>query len=358
MVLLTEMRSLVRAGRCAGRLAGAFGVWTLGLASPPSAGAQGAPPLSPLADSIAAYLVFVPSVDTAFLAATRAKRLLVDIGHVDINVLTPPRRRAAYREAVAALSPLPAGTKLRLVGPWGTEDAAVRGFDSWNGRIVATLATLPGLDSLVRSGAVPVAVAYRIDSLADAARARTDSVADSVRLAAHGTTHGATRDSARDAVRDSVRAAHDSCRRDSLPPTLVGRVAIVRDSIDQWLRAGDVPPFPRLVASLHSVSTQIAGCFGGARRLALAVDIRAGSNEWIRERVVLLDTLGRVTTVRVDDYRFRGHDLISAFDADGDGIDDLATRGYAPFSGGLAVLRLGPPTHLRRLVSGFAWDAE
>jgi hypothetical protein len=297
-------------------------------------------------------------VDTAFLAATRAKRLLVDIGHVDLNVQSPPRLRAAYREAVTALSPLSAGTKLRLVGRWGTEDVAVRGFDSWNGRIVATLAMSPGLDSLVRRGGVPVAVAYRIDSVADSARARADSMADSVCLAARDSTHCAARDLVREAVRDSVRAALDSCHRDSLPQTLAGRVAIVRDSIDQWLRSREAPPFPRLVASLHSVSTQVAGCFGGSRRLALAVDIRAGSNEWIRERVVLLDTLGRVTTVRVDDYRFRGHDLIAAFDADGDGIDDLAMRGYAPFSGGLAVLRLGPPTHLRRLVSGFAWDAE
>jgi hypothetical protein len=311
----------------------------MALCAPPSAGAQDAPALSRLADSIAAYLVFAPSVDTAFLAATRAKRLLVDIGHVDIDVGTQPRRHAAYRDAVAALAPLPIGTQLRLVGPWGTEDVTVRGFDSWNGRIVATLATSRGLDSLVRRGAVPVAVAYRIDSVADSVRAAYDSPAGFVRDSGHA-------------------VPRDSCRRDSVLATLEGRAAIVRDSLDGWLRAHNVPPFPRLVTTLHSASSQIPGCFGGGRRLAIAVDIRAGSNEWIRERVVLLDTLGRVTTVRVDDYRFRGHDLIAAFDADGDGLDDIAMRGYAAFSGGLAVLRLGPPTHLRRLVSGFAWDAE
>jgi hypothetical protein len=236
---------------------------------------------------------------------------------------------------------LPVGTAFRVVGAWGSETVEISGFDWWNGRIVATVRTSRTLDSLVRHGHVPVAVAYRLDS---AAAAATDMTADSTRAAGDTTP--------------SPPAGRDSCPRDSLSPALASRAAIVRDSIEQWLRGGELPPYPRLQNSLRSVSTQIVGCFGHGRRLALAVDLRAGSNEWIRERMVLLDSIGRVTNLRVNDYRFRGHDLVAAFDADGDGIDDIAVKGYTAFAGGLAVLKLVGENRLQRLASGFAWESE
>lgn len=291
-----------------------------------------------LADSVSQFLVFSPSVDTVFIAATRAKQLFVDIGRADIQAKSTPRRLAAYRLAVAQHTPFPAGTRLRLVGRWGTDTVPIDGFTYWNGRIVATLTVPPELDTLVRKGLVPVAVAFRLDSVA---AAHPDTAATPAAAAAPAPV-----------------AARDSCDRDSIPATLLARAAVVSDSLDQWLRSKELPPYPRLLHSLHTVSTQVIGCFGKGRRLAIAVDLRAGANEWIRERAVLLDTEGRVSNLRIDDYRFRGHDLLGAFNVNGDGIDDLAVRGYTSFAGGLAVMIMGPGNHLQRLASGFAWESD
>jgi len=285
-----------------------------------------------LADSVSQFLVFSPSVDTVFIVATRAKQLFVDMGRADIQAKSTPRRFAAYKLAVAEHTPFPAGTRLRLVGRWGTDTVPIDGFNYWNGRIVATVTVPPFLDTLVRKGLVPVAVAFRLDS---AAASHPDTTATA-----------------------TPAAARDTCQRDSVPEFLTARAAVVVDSLDQWLRSKELPPYPRLLHSLRTVSTQAIGCFGRGRRLAIAVDLRAGANEWIRERVVLLDDEGRVSTLRVDDYRFRGHDLLGAFDIDGDGIDDLAVRGYTSFAGGLAVMTLAPGNHLQRLASGFAWESN
>ncbi len=282
------------------------------------------PPLSPLADSIGQYLVFAPSIETWFLAAGREKRLLVDLGRVDADVRTDAKRRAAYREAVTALSSVPIGTLLRIRGSWGAEDVTVSGFDSWNGRIVATVKGSPVLDSIVtksRSARVPVVASAQ----------RTDSVGPPVR---------------------------DTCMRDSVPSELLDRASFVRDSLEQALRDRELPPYERLVNTLHATSTQVIGCFGGAQRLALVVNLRAGANEWIRERAVLLDTAGAVTALRVDDYRFKGHDFLAALDADGNGTDDIAARGLTDFAGGTVILSLTPDNRLQRLASGFAWESR
>jgi hypothetical protein len=285
--------------------------------------AQRSRPLSPLADSIAQYLVLDPSIERWFLAAGRGKRLLVDIGRTDTGLRTD-RRRAAYREALAALSPVAVGDRLRVRGAWGAEDVLVTGFDAWNGRIVATIKGSPVLDSVVvasvRAHAPLIVSAQRTDSTAEPAR--------------------------------------DSCVRDSLSDDLRERAAFVRDSLEQALRDRELPAYERLVNTLHAVATQVVGCFGNGRRLALAVDLRAGANEWIRERAVLLDTLGDVTPLRVDDYRFKGHDFLAALDADGDGVDDIAARGLTDFAGGTVVLKLAAGNRLQRLVSGFAWESR
>jgi hypothetical protein len=69
-----------------------------------------------------------------------------------------------------------------------------------------------------------------------------------------------------------------------------------------------------------------------------------------------------LTPLRLRDYRFRGHEAIYALDGDGDGIDDLATRGYGPNQGGTSVLRIidgrtpKEPRRLERMATGFAWE--
>jgi hypothetical protein len=135
-------------------------------------------------------------------------------------------------------------------------------------------------------------------------------------------------------------------------------VLAVRDSLILWLDSLPPPPYQRLVKTEKPQWSTIVGCFGGARRIALAVDLRAGNNEWIRERVVLIDTLGAVTTLRVSDLRFKGHDLLMALDADGDGLDDLATRGFAEAAGGITILKLTDKNRLVRLAGGFAWESR
>jgi hypothetical protein len=277
--------------------------------------------LSPLSDTISQYLVFAPTVETWFLAAARGKRPLLDLGRVDTDLRKDPHRRAAYLDAVRALTPFPVGTRFRLRGAWGGDDVTVSGFDVWNGRIVATLTAPKNVDSLARASTQWIAAAERTDSL--------------------------------------TPPAVDTCQRSvPLSDAFRARATVVRDSIEQWLLTQPPPPFARLVATEHTVTTQAVGCFGRGRQLVMAVDLRAGNNEWIRERLVALDTAGVVQTLRVDDYRFKAHDLLYAMDGDGDGIDDIAARGLTQAAGGTVVMRMVPPNRLQRLASGFAWESR
>src|SRR5688572_5926267 len=101
--------------------------------------ARRGPALSALADTIAGALVFLPRNQTWFTVAARGKRMLLDLGRVDVEVRRDSARAAAYRQAVASRAPLTVGSRLRLYGPWGADDVEVSGFDTWSGRIVATL---------------------------------------------------------------------------------------------------------------------------------------------------------------------------------------------------------------------------
>ncbi len=136
------------------------------------------------------------------------------------------------------------------------------------------------------------------------------------------------------------------------------RAAVVRDSIDLWLRSLPQPPYDRLVNSERSQSTQVTGCFGNGNRLAVAVDLRAGANEWIRERAVLIDTLGRVTNLHVSDYRFKAHDFLIAMDPNGSGTDGIVARGLTEGEGGIVIMALEAGNRLTRWVDGFAWEAR
>ncbi len=277
--------------------------------------------LSPLADSIAGFIVLAPEGESSFTVASRNKRMLVDIGRVDIEVRKDSARAAAFREAVMKRSRISIGARFRVRGPWGAEDATVTGIDAWNGRVALRLSGSPMFDSLARQKTPVIAVAFRTDSAAP--------------------------------------PVADSCDRTSpLAAQLAARVALVRDSIERDLRAGPPPPYERLQKKMAVTSSQVIGCFGPAR-VALAVSLKAGNVEWVRERIVLVDTTGKAHALRVSDFRFRAHELLQAFDADGDGIDDLATRATTERAGATTLLALDL-THWRlsRLTAGFAWEDQ
>ncbi|MFN8580518.1 MAG: hypothetical protein U0163_05995 [Gemmatimonadaceae bacterium] len=271
--------------------------------------------LSPLADTIAGRLVFAPTTQTQFVAAQRKGRLLMDIGRVDDNVSKSPDRLGAYREAVAARTPFDSGTAVRLHGPWGVGDATIDGFDAYSGRIVAVLRLGPFLDSLVHL---------------------QDSVIAVADLPSAGGEPNAS-----------------SCDR-AWSPALRARALAVRDSLEKALRGGELPPYPRLLKSLRVKRSMLPGCFPDGNAL-VAVVLYGGDFEWVRERVVLLTNAGGVRVVQVKDLRLRGHELLDAFDADGNGTDDVGGRGYTPRGGAHVVLRLAD-NRLERYASGFAWE--
>ena len=67
--------------------------------------------------------------------------------------------------------------------------------------------------------------------------------------------------------------------------------------------------------------------------------------------------LASLVPMRFTDLRFHAHDPLYVFDADGDGVDDLAARGLGDRSGGLTIMRLDlAARRFVRLVSGFAWE--
>jgi len=274
--------------------------------------------LSPLADSIAASLVFELKTQRNFLAASRARRVLVDLGRVDAPLKTPQRQRA-YQEAVKVLSPVRVGDRFRLHGSWGQDDATVQSYDQWNGRIVGVLAVPPHVDSLAKGKAPLVALAVRTDSAAP--------------------------------------AVVDSCVRDSVTAALGARLSLVKDSMLTLLQDDTVKMAPRLMKLLHAQRTQIIGCFGKARVLVLVAQW-AGDYEYFHQLAALVDSAGKVTPIRVNDLRFKVHDPLAALDADGDGIDDVALRGRAPRIGGTVILRLDPvKKRLDYVVGGFAWES-
>ena len=273
------------------------------------------PRLSPLADSISRTLVFMVRGRDTFTAAVRAKRLLIDLGRVDAKLKTP-QQLAAYHEAVRAHAPLRVGEVFRLRGPWGAERAKVKGFDVWNGRIVATLELSSHLDSLARARDPLVAVATRGDTT----------------------------------------IAPDSCARDSLGGPLARRVKQVGDSVELILR-GDTTSMPeRLRHSVRVQRSQVTGCFGGSRALVL-VSASAGGYEWVREVALLIDPSGSSTPLRVRDPNFGAHEALHALDADGDGVDDVATRARRERGGGTSILRVDVTgKRLDRVTSGFVWE--
>ena len=108
--------------------------------------------LDPLADSISDRMVFLATTQTTFLAATRGKRLLLDLGRFD-GAITTAKQRKAFEAAALVLSPVRIGDQFALRGVWGADTASLTGYALWNGRIVGTLAVEKVVDSLAKSGA-------------------------------------------------------------------------------------------------------------------------------------------------------------------------------------------------------------
>lgn len=302
-------------------------------------------PLSPVADSIASRLVFVPTDRSWFPVASRGHHMLVDIGRVDLTLKTDSASRAGYVEAVTRLSPIPVGAVLRLRAPYSIdEQVKVVGFDIWRGRIVAKVSASHLLDSLAKAEDWLPAVAIRTDT-APRPRPPTDT-------SPHATTSVATL-----AVHaDSVPPAPPACVRDTLPTDIATRAIAVRDSLVRFLTDSAKPPYDRQLSTAKIQSWWVPGCFGIGRALIIA-NKHTPEMDFAVERVALLDSTGKTVPLRMADLRFHAHDPLYVFDADGDGIDDLAARGHGDRSGGLTILRLDVATkRFVRLVSGFAWE--
>ena len=104
--------------------------------------------------------------------------------------------------------------------------------------------------------------------------------------------HGSSRTQPNRADSAAAAAArHLSARQPDARAQLAGTAA-VRDSIDLWLRTLTTATL-RPARQHHALarSARSVAVSPGATALALAVDLRAGANGWIRERAVLIDTL-------------------------------------------------------------------
>jgi hypothetical protein len=309
-------------------------------------------PMSPLADSVARLLVWTPRTQTWFAVAARGKRMVVDLGRADVDPRSSTALDSAYHEATARTATVPIGTHMMVRGAWGADEATVAGYSWANGRIVAELAVSARLDSLARRGWLLPGAARRLTSAEMATRAATRP--DSTRP--DSTSAPTPGDSTRAPAPAPVLPT-DTCTRGPVSPALAERADIVRDSLAMWLFEHQAPPFERFNDLTRVESSRTVGCFG-AGRLALVVSLRAGADEWLRQRAVMLDDSGRVSPLRVEDLRFRAHELLTALDADGDGVDDLATRAVAERSGAISILRLVDGRRLVRLASGFAWESR
>ncbi len=293
----------------------------------------------PLVDSVRPYLVFTPKKETWFVAANRGKRMVLDIGRVDLEIRRDSTLAEAYRDAVGGSSPFPLGTAFTLRGPWGTEQVRAGAIDSWNGRIVLVLEGSAAMDSAAQSRGDVIASAERLPLTGPVQR----------RNAADGAT-------AR--VRSASVAVASTCDRAADPGVAPARITAIRDSLEGALRAAGLPIYERLAHRVTASSSHVMGCFGESR-IALAVSLRVPGNEWVRERVVMVDRFGRVQEIVVDDFRFQVHDLLHAFDADGDGIDDIVAVGRTMLAGGTTILRYDPAAKRKRLVrlaAGFSWE--
>lgn len=276
---------------------------------------------------VADGIVFAPSMMERFVVAVRNKRLLLDIGRVDLEVKQDAKLLALVRRVSGRVGPLSHVTHVRVHGTWGEEVDSIVGYDVWNGRAVAVLAASGRTDSLLKAHASLVGVATRVLAPADSTPPPVPAAAPAV------------------------------CSRDSVPPALPPRVALVRDSLVQWVTDSLKPSYP-VPGKLAVRGDTASGCFGAWRALVV-VTTRTPAFDWSEERALLVAADGKVASARLRDLRLRTHESLVAFDADGDGIDELAARGLGPRMGAQSVLKLDPTTRrFSRFASGFAWETR
>jgi hypothetical protein len=102
--------------------------------------------------------------------------------------------------------------------------------------------------------------------------------------------------------------------------------------------------------------SQAVGCFAHWR-VILLVNQSAGDYEYVHQLALLVDTAGVAVPLSVRDLRFKAHEVIKAFDADGDGVDDLAVKGYGNRIGATVILHYIPEKRrLEYIMEGFAWE--
>ncbi len=282
---------------------------------------------------VADGIAFVPSPIERFFVAARNKRLLVDVGRVDLETKQDARQLALVRRVAARVGPLSRVTHVRVRGRWGEEVDSIAGYDVWNGRVVAVLAPSATADSLLKKGAALVAVATRaltpVDSSAAPQAAPTTAAAP----------------------------ATVACIRDSVPPELPARAAAVRDSVVRWV-TDSLKPSYTTSGKLAVRGDTASGCFG-PWRFVVVVSTRTPAFDWSDERTLLVAPDGKPIAGRLRDLRLRTHESLVAFDADGDGVDELAARGLAPRMGAQSVMKLDTATRrFSRFASGFAWETR
>ncbi|HEU4719930.1 MAG TPA: hypothetical protein VFS59_01100, partial [Gemmatimonadaceae bacterium] len=276
---------------------------------------------------VADGIVFAPSVTERFIVAARNKRLLVDVGRVDLEIKQDADLLELVRRVTARTGPLSRVAHVRVRGTWGEETDSIVGYDVWNGRAVAVLQASARADSLLKRNLPLVGVATRALASADTA------------------------------VTPSPVNASGGCMRDSMPPALAARVALVRDSLVRWVADSVKSSYAR-GGKLTVRGDTASGCFG-AWRAVVVVSARTPAFDWSEERTLLVTPEGKTAVSRLRDLRLRTHELLVAFDADGDGIDELAARGLAQRMGAQSVLKLDPTTRrFSRFASGFAWESR
>lgn len=313
--------------------------------------------LDPLADSISDRMVFYALIQTKFVAATRSKRLLMDLGRYD-GTLSGAKQKKAFEEAAKVLSPVHAGDRFLLHGPWGADSATVTGYTVWNGRIVATLALPALIDSMARNGITLVALATKI--VPDTAHGDS-AAAGSATAPAAAPPPAKAPPSNPDSITfpDSATVAAalaPGCNRDSLSLELALRVSELSDSLTMVLEADTAKLTDRLKKTVKVQKSQAIGCFAHWR-VILLVNQSAGDYEYVHQIALLVDTAGVAVPLRVSDLRFKAHEVIKAFDADGDGVDDLAVRGHGNRIGATVILHYDPAKRrLEYVMEGFAWE--
>jgi hypothetical protein len=300
------------------------------------------PTLTDAEQRIADGVVFAPRVTERFLVASRKKRLLVDVGRVDIPKLDA-EQLATLRRVSARTGPLSSVTHLKVRGSWGEETDSIVGYDVWNGRAVAVLAATPRTDSLLKTNTSLVGVATRAASPDSVETPPPPPPAAPVKQAGAAKTA---------APPPSV------CVRDSLAPQMQMRVTAVRDSLLRWVTDSLRSPFIRFAKATTVRGESALGCFGNWRAVVV-VNSRTPGFEWNEERTLLVAPDGKVQAARLRDLRLRAHESLLAFDADGDGVDELSTRGLATRMGAQSILKLEPATRrFARFASGFAWETR